>query len=316
MTTNMHKVNRLVRQIEENGIGNTIRWGGKWLYWKGGLYYGTIWADSLRKEIRYRKRVKQYGINDPLVLFQMGKVGSSTMSSSLSQLKLDVPVFTFHTLTDFDAHQEFIKQNSIDPTWPLEVLARNRARRKRLFSGRWTNFNVISIVRLPIYRTVSAFFEHWSTSNPEFQRRNQAGTLNVETLVHEFTTHYFHDTAEKWFDSQMRPVFGIDVFVEPFDPVRGYHIYHGVNARLLVLRLENLRTVTAHAMQEFLNIPDFTLVNSNISETKDYGDIYRRFVETARLPREFVETLHNSRYARHFYNAAELENEARFWTRT
>ena len=315
MPRSNNKLYRITETYQQQGPGGLARWAGKWLYWRGGLYHGTIWLETQRRERRYRKKIKRYGIQDPVVLFQMGKVGSSTMSASLTPLKLNVPVFTFHTLTDFDAHEEFIKQHSVDPTWPLQILAQSRAHSKLLFNGRWKKFNVISLVRSPVNRTVSAFFEHWNTSNPEFQARNAAGTLEVETLTREFATQYFHDTAEQWFDSQMLPVFGIDVFAEPFDPARGYQIYHGENAQLLVLRLEDLRRVATPAMQEFLNIPNFSLRDSNVSESKGYGEIYRRFVETARLPQDLVAKIQSSRYARNFYSAAELDQEARFWTR-
>jgi hypothetical protein len=245
----------------------------------------------------------------------MGKVGSSTLSASLAQLDFDVPVVTCHTLTDFDAQAEFIKTHAVDPTHALQVIERNRRRRDLLFNGRWKNFNVISMVRLPIRRTVSAFFEHWNTTNPEFQARNAAGTSSVNTLVDEFLNHYFHNTADAWFDAQMRPVFGVDVFDEPFDHARGYQIYQRERAKLLVMRLEDLRRVVAPAMQEFLNIPAFSLRAANISETKGYGEIYKQFVERARLPREYIEQMHNTRYARHFYSEQELDADARFWLR-
>ncbi|GIL15442.1 MAG: hypothetical protein BroJett039_06150 [Chloroflexota bacterium] len=142
-----------------------------------------------------------------------------------------------------------------------------------------------------------------------------AGAQSVEFLVDEFLNHYFHNTADAWFDAQMRPVFNIDVFQEPFDHARGYQICQSKTNRLLVMRLEDLRRVVTPAMQEFLNIPNFTLTAANISETKGYGEIYKQFVEQARLPHEYVERMHNTRYARHFYSKQELDADARFWLR-
>lgn len=297
------------------GAGGLAKWSGQWIFWNGGLYHSRVWFETLRQEYKFRKRHKRYGITAPLVLFQMGKVGSSTLSASLNQYNFDVPVVTCHTLTDFDAQAKFIQTHAADPTHPLRVLERNRRRRELLFSGRWKKFNVISMARLPIRRTVSAFFEHWSTTNPEFQARSAAGAQSVEFLVDEFLNHYFHNTADAWFDAQMRPVFNIDVFQEPFDHARGYQICQSKTNRLLVMRLEDLRRVVTPAMQEFLNIPNFTLTAANISETKGYGEIYKQFVEQARLPHEYVERMHNTRYARHFYSKQELDADARFWLR-
>lgn len=314
-TSSKSRIDRVKQEFQLRGFGGVTSWGARWLYWNVGLYRGTEVATNLHRQYKYNKRVKLYGIQDPIVLFQMGKVGSSTLSASLAQLDFDVPVVTCHTLTDFDAQAAFIKAQSADPTHALQVLERNRHRRDLLFNGRWKNFNVISMVRLPIRRTVSAFFEHWSTTNPELQARNAAGTLSVNSLVDEFLNHYFHNTAGAWFDAQMHRVFKVDVFDEPFDHARGYQIYRRDAVKLLVLRLEDLRRVITPAMQEFLNIPAFTLRAANISETKGYGEIYKQFVERARLPYEYVERMHNTRYARHFYSEQELAAEARFWLR-
>ncbi|OQY91009.1 MAG: hypothetical protein B6D41_09465 [Chloroflexi bacterium UTCFX4] len=314
-TSTTSRLARVKQEFQQRGFGGVTSWGARWLYWNVGLYRGTELATNLRREYKYNKRVKRYGIQDPIALFQMGKVGSSTLSASLAQLDFDVPVVTCHTLTDFDAQAEFIKTHAVDPTQPLQVIDRNRQIHNLLFSGRWKKFNVISMVRLPIRRTVSAFFEHWSTTNPEFQTRNAAGAESVEFLVDEFLNHYFHNTADAWFDAQMRPVFDIDVFQEPFDHARGYQIYQNNTVRLLVLRLEDLRRVVTPAMQEFLAIPDFTLTAANISETKGYGEIYKQFVERARLPRAYIEQMRNTRYARYFYSEQELDADARFWLR-
>ena len=47
-------------------------------------------------------REKVYGVREPIIVYQMGKVGSSSMYWSLDALRLNVPVYHLHFLNDAD----------------------------------------------------------------------------------------------------------------------------------------------------------------------------------------------------------------------
>jgi hypothetical protein len=313
--TSNTQLKKLQARIERDGFARLPQWGLEWLYWNGGIYKVTQLSQAARREYKYHKPRKNYGVTEPIVLYQMGKVGSAAVMDALSQYDFDVPVYTFHTLTNFDEMAEFIKRTSVDPTHPLRILDESRRHRQDLFNGRWTRFNVITLVRSPIHRTVSAFFEHWGTSNPDFMQRAATNEVTVAELTDAFLHQYYHDTTDVWFDAQFRPVFDLDVYATPFDTAGGYQMYANAKARVLLMRYEDLNRIFTPSIHEFLGVPDMSLPRRNVSESKGYGGIYREFIQTARLPHEYVEMMHSTRYARHFYSPAELEQFAAFWTR-
>jgi len=110
-----------------------------------------------------------------------------------------------------------------------------------------------------------------------------------------------------WFDRELKSVFGVDVYAIPFDPAKGYEIYESEKARVLLVRLEDLRSRAPVAFGDFLGLGDFRLADTNVAEAKGYADVYRRFVASVRLPHDYIERMYDSRYARHFYSEDELD---------
>src|SRR5581483_2953453 len=121
------------------------------------------------------------------------------------------------------------------------------------------------------------------------------------------------DNPRDWFDLELRDVFGIDVFAEPFDRARGYQIYENARARALVIRLEDLNRAAANALSEFLNIPDFKLVPANIGENKVYGALYKEYTNSLRLPQAYIDEAHSKDFIRHFYTEQELAASVARW---
>lgn len=118
-----------------------------------------------------------------------------------------------------------------------------------------------------------------------------------------------------WFDSQLKAVFDIDVFSSEFPKEKGYHIYRGERADLLLIRLENLNDCYRETFKEFLGIQDFRLINVNRAQDKAYYPVYRDFIENADLPADFVDKMLASEYARHFYSPEEIAGFRAKWTR-
>jgi hypothetical protein len=116
-----------------------------------------------------------------------------------------------------------------------------------------------------------------------------------------------------WYDTQMKPVFDIDVYAQPFPHHQGHEIYHGKNnSRLLVLRLEDLNRVGQKVLGDFLDLEQFELVQANVSEQKGYADLYREFKKLP-LPASYLEKMYSSTYARHFYTDEEIHSFYQKW---
>lgn len=261
----------------------------------------------------YRRIRPRYGIRSPIIVYQMGKVGSSSLYAGLRALYLNVPVYQCHMLNNLDAIEESVRQMNPNAPPILSQVEIGRALRREIEQKKGTRWNLISMVREPVARNVSAFFQNLEKLIPDALGLLANDRRDADWLSDEFINHFAHNAPADWFDSQMREVFDIDVFATPFPFERGYQTYTGSNARLLVLRYDNLNACITPAMSEFLGLNNFTLLRANVTDDKEYRDLYRRFLETP-LPVDYVTQMYETSFAKHFWTDAERAALIARWT--
>jgi hypothetical protein len=251
---------------------------------------------------------------DGVIIYQMGKVGSSTVLESLKNSGLDKYLFHVHVLTP-----KWIKR--VEATYKNVSRVNRKAiidghliaslyLRRRLDRNSGEKWKVISLVRDPVARNISSFFEAFDRYFPELdQELKKSGEPlenHIDRLVDTFLGGFNHQTPLIWFDEHFRPVFDIDVYASDFPKSRGYEIYRGGKADLLLLRVENLNTCHKEAFREFLGIRDFELVFANVSQNKRYFSAYKKFMRQIKLPDEYLDRMYNSQFARYFYSSEEI----------
>jgi hypothetical protein len=132
----------------------------------------------------------------------------------------------------------------------------------------------------------------------------------------------FFDSAEpepavslNWFDTEVKDVFGIDVFAEPFPREQGYRIFKGPDCDLLLLRLEDSLRVGPKGVAELLpGIPAITPRHENSTRERErYHDNYLRFARSLRPPASYLDRMYDSRLARHFYTTKEIDSFRNNW---
>lgn len=308
----MMALQKIQRRVNEQGIRGLPGWAANWLYWKGKLYRVPA-MPRVRAELKYRRSRKKFNIDTPIIVYQMGKVGSSSVYDALRDLDLDVPVYHAHVLNRFEVYEEGVRRTRIDPTGNLAALREGRALRNLVDSARWQKWALVSLVRAPIPRALSDFFENVDAYVPNFWERWKNNEIGVAELNETFWARFQDTSMIHWFDDQVRDVFGIDVFATPFPHAQGYAMYENERARLLLIRLENLNASVGDAMRAFLGLPHFQLSQKNIGSEKPYGALYREFLAQLRLPREYINATDATRYARHFYNESELAASVARW---
>jgi Putative capsular polysaccharide synthesis protein len=244
----------------------------------------------------------------PILVYQMAKVGSSTVARSLAARRLPNPIFHVHWLTgpelaraEARARERWARglatSQSCRFIWEGQYLRRRLAGRRP--GERWY---VVSLVRDPVARNISDFFRV-GPDGLGLDFRAEA----IDVLGAAFLERYTgHDEPLVWFDEQLKTTFGLDVYERPFPQETGYAIYENELVRALVIRLEDLRSCAAPAFQEWVGLDGFELVEANVTEPKATGALYRTFVESVELPPEYLSRMYGSRYARHFYSAQEL----------
>ncbi len=252
---------------------------------------------------------------EPVVIHQMGKVGSKTIESSLAALELGAPLCHCHLLNGLDRIEENTRRTRSDPRETLAQIQHGRRLVKTILGTPYIRCRVISLVRDPVARNISAFFQNLTEFLPDVFRRYADGELTVEELHEVFLNHYDHDIPLAWFGRQLQPVFGIDVFASEFPKERGYAVYAAENVSLLVIKLEMLDECAADAMRDYLGLQDFVLKHANVAEDKEYKDIYKAFLRSIVLPDDYLNRMYESALARHFYTDAELQQFRARWSK-
>lgn len=251
---------------------------------------------------------------DPIIIYQMGKVGSSSIKESLKALGMGVAIYHVHHLDrDPLKRSEGTNVTKNKPVPPEPVWAtRYIGKLIREYGGNH-KWKIVTLVRDPVARNISAFFQTIHLSFSEFDQQVIEGTLNVDRLIETFLNSYNHDYPITWFDQEMKPVFGIDVYNSEFPKTIGYKIYKGDHAEVLLIRAEDMDKCSPAAFREFLNIEKFGMITVNVGSQKQYSQIYRQFIDRINLPESYFDRMYSSKYAKHFYSHTEIEHFRRTW---
>jgi len=265
----------------------------------------------------------------PVLLLQMGKVGSKSLQKGLEARITERPIYHAHFLSPYRTarteklRREFFRtrrQAYLERPWQnqflLDAIKSNRGDR------RW---KLITLTREPIGRNISAFFENLDyvqlDTPGEFQissnyyqiKPTVVSVADTGKLVDLFFECSTHDSALHFFDREIKDLTGIDVIGSGFSIEKGYQIYRGKRADLLALRLEDLERCASGSIDEFLGLKDFQLVNSNIAAEKVYAPLYKAFKSDIVFDADYVNRLLDSDYMRTFYAEAEIQNARNKW---
>ncbi|NDY72478.1 hypothetical protein DO021_12470 [Desulfobacter hydrogenophilus] len=247
---------------------------------------------KLNVEYKLLKKCKKYGkrilfvqqlekSTCPVFIYQMGKVGSTSVRESL-KMSYSEPIihghgfsYNFHNWMPRYLYRYFQKGNPLD---------------------------IITMVREPISRNVSHFFQKYD------------GPLStpIEKLKRKFLESYDHDIADKWFQEHIKKNFGIDVYNKAI-PDTGYQIYENGRIRLLLIKIEAKNKVIESAIRSFLNIEEFVLQAQNVGVEKAYGKLYKEFTQKVKFSEEYISERLSGIYFKHFYDDQTAEAVKKKW---
>jgi Putative capsular polysaccharide synthesis protein len=279
----------------------------------------TMWMRAQRQKLQECKA-------EPIINYQMGKVGSSTVQASLEARNPGCPVYHVHFLNprrvselESQRRKYFAtgRYGYLRRSWLYQFLLEEIQRQRR-------HWKLITMVREPIARNISTFFENldvkvepgstlYKVRSDYYGFDIDVDLNNVEPLTELFFDRLVHERPLRYFDDEVKTVFGIDVFASEFPQQEGYQILKGGNADLLVIRLDDLDRCAEQAFSDFLGIDGFRLRQTNVGGEKNYAPLYKEFQRKICLPQDYIERMYTSRYARHFYSQDELHQFAGKW---
>jgi hypothetical protein len=236
----------------------------------------------------------------------MGKVGSRSVEAALDRKGI-APLHHTHQLNP--AHVRALNRQRRDDGRPerdpspmlrlYETLVEPQKRSK-----------YITLVRDPVSRNVSAFFQNIDRHLVPSPYEEMP---EIPELVDYFLKEYDHEVPLKWFQREPKETLNIDVYKKPFPKERGVRSYSKGPFDMLVLKCEISNKKKENAINSFLNISNISIGMKNKADDKSYSKVYKK-VKSKNLPKNYVDKMCKSRYARHFYTEREISDIYDFWT--
>lgn len=226
-----------------------------------------------------------------ILVYQMGKVGSVSVQVALRQKGLR----TTHAHWMNNEEGEF-------PTSKASLV-------KEIQEGKRGKWKVITTVREPMARNISAFFQRIEDYWPTYR------TYKYDPkMVNAFIDKYNHRWPHIWFQTELMPVFGIDIFKQFFFPEKGYAIYKVEQGEILVIRLEDLDKLAEKVFKKFLNISGVKMVKTNTGTRNRLAKMYLDFQQYAKFSKDFLDEIYGDIYVQHFYSKNEIEEFKKKWS--
>lgn len=239
----------------------------------------------------------------------MGKVASTALAEAIAD-QITEPVYHLHFLSkEGIAFADSVYRSNWDSArLPWHVWESKRIRRM-LRQGGTEPWKVATVVRDPVSRNVSSFFQ-----TAFLQHRLDVTALSTEQLRTEFLeTFDEHDRPLNWLDKEVDAVFGTDLYANDFPQEAGWAVVSSPMADVAVIRYEDLETAAAPAVDALLGVQLPPLGRSNSSSTKQYGDAHRSLVDSLTLPDAYLDMMYESKYAKHFYSDEERAKFRERW---
>ena len=251
---------------------------------------------TFRRQPRHKPRL-------PLtpVVYSMGKVATSAISTAMLQAGL--PVHHIHTLNEKNLMRA-AKRATDQGNFPPPHICESMAWKSRLFTYP-DKCLYITLVRDPIARNLSAFFENIGRYIPQ-----ELDGIAPEEILQTFIQKYNHQTPLLWLDKEYKGELGIDVYGTAFDVKKKYVRLPHCN--MVVFRSDCEDETMARILSETLG-PKLIVRRENDSTDKEYAELYSAVKKIARFPDAFLDQMYDTKYARHFWAPEEIAEFRKRW---
>jgi hypothetical protein len=256
-----------------------------------------------RLQYERKLRLSNWNKFPPVFVYQIGRVGSTTVYESLKNADLPYTFYHFHFLSHqgIRKHQIALKQANFVGT-PRDIIY-SKSIRKSLDTSPPPIVRIITLTRDPIRQRISSIFEkEWG--NPPF--RDKSGNIDKDLALTYFRKYF--QTADNilgticsWFDREFKPALGVDVYAHPFNQEQGFTIFRQDDIEVLIMKMEDLSRCLSDATRQFLNLKHRVSTQmENVTVESDKGRAYQYVLPRIHIPAHVLDEIYNTEYARHF----------------
>jgi hypothetical protein len=229
------------------------------------------------------------------VVYTMGKVGSQAVSRAIRASGL--PNLHVHYLR-WEAVVQQLSKYLREGQLPPDHLLQSMAFHSSLLDKRACVY--ISLVRDPIARNLSAFFQNY--------RRTLNGMEGAQDAFKAFLKNYPHRLPTHWLDTEFGKALGVNVYEVPFDKTSRASIWKG-----MIIMRDDCPDETKGALLSELLGRTIKISRVNVGSDKPYAQLYKEVRNLARFNADFLDSLYDTKFARHFWTDDELSRLRDFW---
>jgi hypothetical protein len=263
---------------------------------------GETLPDPRKTSIAQKKQQLQV---DAVAIHQMGKVASASLHRAVADLQL-WPCFHTHILHPRSIVGRIARDNP--PGRPPRLIGhvRQSCRLHAEYLNHGRPVAVISTVREPVGRNVSAFFQNLKRFvRPDDPRRN-----DMDALFEVFKKRYPHRRPDLWFERELNRVFNIQVFDHSFS--KGGSVVIPAGAHLILMMRASLSDDRKGAIcAEFLGVDHLDVPRLNVFRGADQD--YLDFKRLVGRDEAYLDRMLAGRVARHFFTEAERNQIRETW---
>ncbi|MDT0602804.1 putative capsular polysaccharide synthesis family protein [Thalassotalea castellviae] len=253
---------------------------------------------------RQLKKCQRYADPNTIFIYQMGKVGSTTLENAIAG-SLHIHAFYSKNSTCVIRQKGLNKFGFRAIFYTLEREISDFIH--RIIFKRRAHTKIITLVREPIARNQSMFFHDIDAylfsvhTNCLNTRRTPLPTRSQPKLLLEkvFNEEFDHFYPLNWFDKEFKPMTGVDIYSKAFNKELGYSLIDNKGVSVLCISIDKLDDLTS-VIEEFIG-HKLVLLKDNNSENKWYSELYKQFRQHYQLPSNIEKTIKISKFYQHFF---------------
>ena len=242
--------------------------------------------------------------NPPLIILTPGKVGSSSIYYTLKKKLKRQNVFHIHFLSKKGIKKAKKNHLSSDrKSLPLHLII------SELLLKELKKFNkqikVITVIREPVSRTVSSFFQNLDFYKNSIEDSNLSINESEAIAILEKKISNSVDDITRWLKFEIEDNFNVNLYEKAFSKKK-YVIIKNQKIDLLFLKMEDLNDVFTNSTKEFFNLKKgFILKNYNEGKKKYYSKQYEILKRSIKTDKAILKKIKSSKYYTHFYEKTD-----------
>lgn len=245
---------------------------------------------------------KLFWINDkkPLVvILTIGKVGSSSVYFSIKK-QFTSRIFHIHYISEKGVEESWSEhKNSHRDSVPLHLInSRILQRKLKKYKGK---VYIITVVREPIQRKISSFFQNLD----KFRTLSGLRIENTDKFFKVVNDGYIKNLwneEDNWIKNELVETFNFEVYQTSEVKTKGFIIEKSINSHLLLLKMETLDIHFSKAVKIFFETEkNISLIPYNEGGAKYYSEAYNEFKKKFSLEKSTVDLICNTKYFKSFY---------------